>query len=118
MALQVGAGAVDYGSHGEVEATLIASGGEEGSFTPYGGIRGVRTFLINSDAFPDAPVFGGFAGFRLGTSGFGISAEVGVFRDSHQYATFGRDIVVVPSISFHGDVLGVIARIQDRMRRP
>ncbi|MEP6834619.1 MAG: hypothetical protein ABJB74_14585 [Gemmatimonas sp.] len=110
VAIQVGGGIVDYATHGEGEATLIVSGGEKRRLTPYGGLRVVGTIPLTEDAQYDEPVYGGFTGVRLGSSDLGISAEVGVFRDKNQYVNFGRNIIVVPSISIHFDFLKALQR--------
>lgn len=108
IAAQVGGGVLSYGSHGELEATVIASGDEKGLFTSYGGLRGVYTVPLMGSYDKDDPVYGGFLGMRLGTSDFGMSVELGVFRDRSQYPTDKRNVAIVPSISFHGDLLEML----------
>lgn len=115
VAVMVGGGAINYFRHAEAEATLLVSG-QDATFTPYGGLRGVYTLPIGYNTRWDDPVFGGFSGLRIGSASWGISAEVGVFRDSNQFKKFGRDIIIVPSITVHTDVIGAFNRLQNRVR--
>lgn len=124
IAVQVGGGLVHELTYGEVEGTIIASGGEEGLFTPYGGLRGVYTVPMGQSAERDDPVYGGFLGMRLGSPMLGISTEVGVFRESDTYrltttgvANDDKPWLVVPSITLHLDFAGLVDRIRGRRNR-
>ncbi|MEP6834620.1 MAG: hypothetical protein ABJB74_14590 [Gemmatimonas sp.] len=125
IAVQVGGGILNTLEQGEGEATLIVSGGEEGRFTPYGGLRAVYTVALVQYAANDKPVFGGYFGFRFGTPALGVSAELGVFHEHNAYpiqkalSIFEEDkrrLAIVPSISLHADVIGWVQRLRDRNR--
>lgn len=99
----VGGGIVNFGNHAFVEAGLIASGREDGT-VPYGGIRAMQVLPISSGAVSDTPSAGFFGGMRLrvGTN-FSLSPELGVYYDESALEIRDRNIVVIPSVTFHWD---------------
>lgn len=110
VALMGGAGVINYGLHAYLEATAIVSGREDVVATPYGGVRIMQTIPLSSEAVSDTPAAGGFGGVRLGDRDLGVSAEVGVFYDRSALGLRERDVVVVPSVTLHGDRLFRILR--------
>lgn len=103
VATIIGTGIVNFGNHAYVEAGLIASGREDDR-VPYGGLRAMHVVPISSGAVSDTPTAGLFGGvrFRVGTN-FSLSPEVGIYYDESALGLRERDIVVVPSITFHWD---------------
>ncbi len=102
LAAMGGMGVINGGLNAHLEATLIASGREDLTVTPYGGLRLMQTFPLSSEAVSDLPTIGPFGGLRLGTTDLGISLEIGVFYDDSALDLRTSDIIVVPSISLHG----------------
>lgn len=105
VAVMSGAGLLNWGNHAHVEATLIASGAERSTVTPYGGVRVMQVFPLSSGVPSDTPTAGVFVGARLGTARFGISPEIGVFYDESALGVRSSRVVVVPSVSLHGGAL-------------
>jgi hypothetical protein len=115
-----GFGFVNFASHAHFEATLLVSGYEpmgaatrvERSplFVPYGGLRVMQVAPLSPDAVHDTPTAGGFLGLRIGSPEFGVSPEVGVFYDHSALGVRKGNVVVVPSLNFHGDELIRILR--------
>ena len=103
-AFLVGAGVVGLGSHGHVEATLVASYPAAARLVPYGGARLQHLLPLGGDAPAPAPAFGVFAGVRLGEADLGISPELGVFYGPSD-ALFQSDWIIVPSVTVHGERL-------------
>lgn len=105
VAALLGAGVVNAGEHFEFEASLIASGGPDQRLTPYGGLKTIVVFSATRAAVSDDPTVGGFAGLRIGSEGLGMSPEVAVFYDRSALELREGNWIVVPSITFHGQVL-------------
>ena len=103
VATIIGGGIVNFGNHAYVEAGLIASGRED-DLVPYGGVRAMHVVPISSGAVTDTPTAGVFGGirFRVGTN-FSLSPEVGIYHDESALGLRERDVIVVPSITFHWD---------------
>jgi hypothetical protein len=101
VATVIGGGIVNFGNHAYVEAGLIASGRED-DVVPYGGLRAMHVVPISSGAVSDTPTAGVFGGvrFRVGTN-FSLSPEVGIYYDESALGLRERDIIVVPSVTFH-----------------
>jgi hypothetical protein len=97
-----GAGVINGGLNAHLEATLIASGREDLTATPYGGLRLMQTFPLSTEAVSDLPTIGPFGGVRIGSTELGVSFEVGVFYDDSALGLRDTDIIVVPSLSLHG----------------
>jgi hypothetical protein len=99
----VGTGIVNFGNHAFFEAGLIASG-KEGDHVPYGGIRAMQVVPLNRTAVHDTPTAGVFGGvrFRVGTN-FSFSPELGVYHDKSALHLRKRNVLLIPSISFHWD---------------
>ncbi len=105
-ALMIGGGVVNWLEHAHLEATLIRSGDEARSAVPYGGLRAIQVIPISSTAVSDTPTLGGFGGLRMGARDGGVSLELGVFYDRSALKMRRGDVVVVPSVTFHGGALG------------
>jgi hypothetical protein len=103
-AIMVGGGLVNLGDHLHLEATLLTSGEERTTFTPYGGLRAMQVIPINRGAVHDSPTLGGFLGARIGTVTAGISPEIGVFYDRSALKLHKGNVLVVPAITIHGDI--------------
>ncbi len=101
VATVIGGGIVNFGNHAYIEAGLIASGRED-DVVPYGGLRAMHVVPISSGAVSDTPTAGVFGGvrFRVGTN-FSLSPEVGIYYDESALGLRERDIIVVPSVTFH-----------------
>jgi hypothetical protein len=110
VALMGGTGVINGGLNAHFEATLIVSGREDLTATPYGGVRFMQTFPLSTESVSDTPTVGPFGGLRLGTNDLGISAEVGVFYDRSALGIRDRDVIVVPSITLHGLALSRVLR--------
>lgn len=97
----IGGGIVNFGNHAFVEGGLIASG-REGTGVPYGGVRFMHVIPISSGAVSDDPTVGVFGGMRLrvGTY-FSLSPELGIYHDPSALGLRERDIIFIPSITFH-----------------
>lgn len=108
--IMVGGGLVNWGDHAHLEATLITSAAESDRFTPYGGIRAMQVIPISRGAVHDSPTLGGFFGARIGTITAGISPEIGVFYDHSALRIRKGSVIVVPSITVHGDVARLLGR--------
>jgi hypothetical protein len=65
---------------------------------------------LHSDAVHDRPTAGGFVGVRFGRATFGVSPEIGVFYDHSALGVRKGNVVVVPTLAFHGDELIDIIR--------
>ena len=99
----IGGGIVNFGNHAYVEGGLIASGRED-RHVPYGGIRAMHVIPMTSGAVEDSPTVGGFGGVRLqvGTN-FAISPELGVYYDPSALELRTRNVIFIPSLTFHWD---------------
>lgn len=125
VAVVPGFGIVNFGNHAYFETTLMASkrvktepkkseNGWTNQVLPYFGLRLMQVAPIDENAVHDRPTAGGFLGVRFGSRDFGVSPEIGVFYDHSALGLRRNDVIVVPSISVHGDEL--IATIRDLMR--
>jgi hypothetical protein len=104
-AFMVGGGFVNWGQHGYLDATFLATGAERIA-TPYGGLRVMQTIPLSSSAVSDRPTAGAFFGVRIGDTGVSISPELGVFYDHSALGLRSREVVVVPAISVRNLRLG------------
>lgn len=99
----VGTGIVNFGNHAFFEAGLIASGRED-KHVPYGGVRAMHVLPLNSTAVSDTPTVGFFGGVRMRmNSQFSLSPELGVYYDESALELRKRNIIFIPSITFHWD---------------
>lgn len=105
LALLGGAGVVNAGGHALVMGGVVASGRRTDRLTPYGGIKAMQVFPLTEKAVKDDPTVGVFAGFRIGTGALGVSPEVAVFYDRSALGLRDEDVIVVPSLTVHGDRL-------------
>jgi len=104
VAMMVGGGLVNLGTHAQLEATLMASGRDNDRFTPYGGLRAMQVFPISKGAVHDSPTIGGFFGTRFGSLTGGISPEIGVFYDRSALGIRKGTVLIVPAITLHGGI--------------
>ena len=103
VAVMVGTGIVNFGNHAYFEAGLIASGRED-KHVPYGGIRVMHVLPLSSGAVRDTPTAGFFGGVRMRVSTrFSLSPELGVYHDKSALGLRKRDIILIPSVTFHWD---------------
>jgi hypothetical protein len=103
MAVMGGTGFVNYGQHWLFEATVVASGVEGATVTPYGGLRAMQTLPLSESAVSDTPTVGGFIGIRIGDRELGISPEVGVYYDEPALDISNDDpVLFIPSVTIHG----------------
>ena len=98
-ALQLGGGVINGGEHALIEATLMASGREDGPMTPYYGIRAMQAIPITTGAVSDQPTVGVFGGLQLGNRWFSIRPELGVFYDHSALGLRKSDLLVVPAFT-------------------
>ena len=99
LAYSAGGGIVNAGEHVMLQATLIASGREDGSFVPYGGVRAMHVMPITQGAVTDKPTLGVFGGVQIGDAEFAIRPELGVFYDHSALGLRSRDLIFVPAIT-------------------
>lgn len=98
-ALMGGAGIVNSGEHAHLEATLIRSGSQVGTVTPYGGVRAMQVIPLGADAVSDSPTLGVFGGMRLGNERFTLVPELGVFYDRPALGLRSASVIFVPSLT-------------------
>ena len=103
MAVMGGTGFINYGQNWYFGGTLIASGREAATLTPYGGTRIMQTLPLSESAASDTPTVGGFFGVRLGDRQFGISPEIGIYYDEPALDIYNDDpVLFIPSVTIHG----------------
>ena len=98
-AFAIGGGVVNWGEHALIEATLMASGREDGPMTPYYGVRAMQTIPITSGAVSDQPTVGVFGGLQIGNGWFSVRPELGVFYDHSALALRKSDLLIVPAFT-------------------
>jgi hypothetical protein len=98
-AWSLGGGIVNGGEHMMMQATLIASGREDGTVAPYGGLRGIHVLPISEGAVSDRPTLGGFVGAQIADREFVIRPELGVYYDHSALHVRSRDVIFVPAIT-------------------
>lgn len=98
-AFSVGAGIVNGGEHFLMEATLMASGREDASITPYGGVRAMHVIPMSSSAVSDRPTVGVFGGLQMGSRWFSVRPELGVFYDHSALGLRQGDLLLVPALT-------------------
>ena len=99
VAFSLGGGIVNSGEHLMLQATLIASGREDASLTPYGGLRAIHVLPISQGAVSDRPTIGLFGGLELGDEQFTIRPELGVFYDHSALGLRRGDVIFVPAVT-------------------
>jgi hypothetical protein len=118
VSIMPGFGFVNMAQHAHFELTLLASrrsspiepDERERVIVPYGGLRVMQVAPLHRDAVHDRPTAGAFVGMRFGRATFGVSPEVGIFYDHSALGVREGNVVVVPTIAFHGDELIDIIR--------
>ena len=98
-AFSLGGGIVNGGEHFLMEATLMASGREDGPFNPYYGIRAMHVVPLNADAVSDRPTIGAFGGLQIGNKWFSVRPELGVFYDHSALGVRSSDVLLVPALT-------------------
>jgi hypothetical protein len=99
-AFSVGAGIVNGGQHFLMEATLMASGREDGAlFVPYYGVRAMHVVPMSEGAVSDRPTVGAFGGLQIGSRWFSVRPELGVFYDHSALGVRSGDLLLVPAIT-------------------
>ena len=99
FAYSLGGGIVNGGEHMMLQATLIASGREDASLIPYGGLRAIHVLPITQGAVSDRPTIGMFGGLELGDAQFTIRPELGVFYDHSALGLRRGDVIFVPAVT-------------------
>jgi hypothetical protein len=99
FAYMVGGGIVNGGEHLMLQGTLIASGREDGTVAPYGGLRAIHVLPITEGAVHDKPTIGVFGGLQLGDEHFTIRPELGVFYDRSALGLRRGDLIFVPAVT-------------------
>lgn len=94
-----GGGIVNGGEHLMMQGTLIASGREDASVVPYGGLRAIHVLPISEGAVSDKPTLGVFGGLQLGDAHFTIRPELGVFYDRSALGLRRGDLIFVPAVT-------------------
>jgi len=98
-AFQFGGGIINWGEHALIEATLMASGREDGPMNPYYGVRAMQTIPITTGAVSDQPTIGVFGGLQIGNRWFSVRPELGVFYDHSALGLRQSDLLIVPAIT-------------------
>jgi hypothetical protein len=99
FAYMAGGGIVNGGEHFMMQGTLIASGREDASVVPYGGLRAIHVLPITQGAVSDKPTIGVFGGLQLGDAHFTIRPELGVFYDRSALGLRRGDLILVPAVT-------------------
>jgi hypothetical protein len=99
FAYSAGGGIVNGGEHAMIQASLIASGREDASLIPYGGLHAIHVMPISPHAVSDRPTIGAFAGVQLGDEHFTIRPELGVFYDHSALGLRRGDLILVPAVT-------------------
>jgi hypothetical protein len=90
---------VNGGEHFMMQGTLVASGREDVSVVPYGGLRAIHVLPITQGAVTDQPTIGMFGGVQLGDAEFSIRPELGVYYDHSALGLRRGDLIFVPAIT-------------------
>ena len=98
-AFAIGGGIVNGGEHALVEATLMASGREDGPMNPYYGVRAIQVIPITAGAVSDRPTIGVFGGLQIGNQWFSVRPELGVFYDHSALGVRQGDVIIVPALT-------------------
>ena len=119
LSIMPGLGVVNWLDHGLAELTLMGSTPRHRGVTGYAGLRAVQTIPLGSGAVSDTPTAGGYVGARFGGDRGGLLAEVGIYHDESALGLRRRSTIVVPSITFDGDLLDLLrdAGVFRRLRR-
>ena len=98
-AFSLGAGIVNGGQHVLMEATLMASGREDGPLNPYYGVRAMHVVPMSQGAVSDQPTVGVFGGLQIGSRWFSVRPELGVFYDHSALGVRSGDLLLVPALT-------------------
>ncbi len=110
VSIMAGAGVINWGQHAHFELSLLASGRENRRVVPYGGIRVMQVAPLSNAVPSDLPTAGAFVGWRIGSREIGIAPEIGVFYDHSALHIRRSDVIIVPSITFYGNLLSSVFR--------
>lgn len=97
ISVMTGGGFVNFAEHGEVELTMMASGKESSSATPYGGLRAMHVIPLSRNAVHDKPTAGGFVGMRVVLGDLEITPELGVYYDPSALGIRSTNYIFVPA---------------------
>ena len=97
VSFMTGGGVVNFAEHGEVEFTMMASGKESGSVTPYGGVRAMQVIPLSRSAVHDRPTAGGFLGMRILFGDLEVKPELGVYYDPSALGIRSTNYIIVPA---------------------
>ena len=128
IAVMPGLGLINGAEHAHFELTLLASRREsrfrdgrveQVAIVPYGGVRVMQVAPLSDDAVHDETTTGAFVGVRLGRPAMSVSPEIGVFYDRSALGHRRSNIIVVPTLSVHGDqLLEALRRLGTLRPRP
>lgn len=110
VSIMAGAGVINWGQHAHFELSLLASGREDRRAVPYGGLRVMQVAPLSNAVPGDLPTAGAFLGWRIGSREIGIAPEIGVFYDHSALHIRRSDVIIVPSITFYGNLLSSVFR--------
>ena len=97
VSFMTGGGFVNFAEHGEVELTMMASGRESSSVTPYGGVRAMQVIPMSRTAVHDEPTAGGFVGMRILFGDLEVKPELGVYYDPSALGIRSTNFIFVPA---------------------
>jgi hypothetical protein len=97
VSLMTGGGFVNFAEHGEIEVTMMASGKESNSVTPYGGLRAMQVIPLSRSAVHDQPTAGGFIGMRVLFGDLEVKPELGVYYDPSALGIRSTNYILVPA---------------------
>ena len=97
VSLMTGGGFVNFGEHAELELTMMASGKESSSVTPYGGLRAMQVIPMSRSAVHDKPTAGGFFGMRVLFGDLEVTPEIGVYYDPSALGIRSSNYIFVPA---------------------
>ena len=98
-AFEFGGGVINWGEHALIQATLMASGREDGPMNPYYGVRAMQAIPITSGAVSDQPTIGVFGGLQIGNRWFSVRPELGIFYDHSALGLRQNDLLIVPAFT-------------------
>ena len=97
VSFMTGGGFVNFAEHAELELTMMASGKESSSVTPYGGLRTMQVIPMSRTAVHDKPTAGGFFGMRVLLGDLEVTPELGVYYDPSALGIRSTNYIFVPA---------------------
>jgi len=117
-AWSVGGGIVNGGEHMMMQATLVASGREDVTVAPYGGLRAIHVLPISEGAVTDRQTLGGFIGAQIADGDFIMRPELGIYYDHSALGVRSRDVIFVPAITLKRSSRGERPLREPSLNRP